>query len=290
MIKEFHLDPKDHAEVLRIHNLYSDRNEDNEYEMVKSNLREFKRLAKTYPFPSLFHSLKSKYFDIGVIERYKNGDLAKANYCLSMSARCGFLMDIIGGKDYSGGYDCLHVYSMLLAASCGDFACVDRCLDVFPGPAKSGHLSSVILCNGLCDALKRKSSMGLRGIVDKRKDTKYYMAMFNALIAIMDGSRPLFLSSVRELLKHQRRQSHLMYLEKVFCSNAHALCRIWSHLHQTKLEELTDNPLWDEGLYNQRPIETDDIKIKFEKEFPVFCTWITSLPHAVNKEELLNSL
>lgn len=267
-----------------------ERNEENDYETLKSNLSKFKRLAKTYPFTSLFHSLESYYFDIGVIERYKNGDLAKANYCLSMSARCGFLKNTIGGKDYSGGYDCLHVYTMLLAASCGDFKCVERCLDVFPGPAKSGHKSSVILCNGLFDVLKRKSSSGLRSIVEKRKDTNYYMTMFNALIGIMDGSRPLFLDSINALLKLQRRQSHIMYLEKVFCSNAHALCRIWSHLHQTKLEELVDNPLWDEGLFNQQPIEIDQIKVKLEKEFPVFCDWITSLPQAVNKEELLDSL
>lgn len=290
MINSFLLDSTEQNEVMRINKLYEDRLESNDFEMVKSCLRQLKSHERTYQLPSLFHKLKSYYFDLGVIERYKNRNFSNSKFCFSMCARFGYLMELSGGKNYSGGYDCLHVYSMLVASSCDDHFTINRFLDVFPGPSKSGHLSSVILCNRFYDALKSKSCLELSPKQKKHKLTKYYAAMTNAIIAIINGNRQHFLAALIEVLKHQRRQQHLMYLEKIFCINAHGLYRTWVRMHNVEISEISNDSLWDWEFNDSFLPHAHLINIKFEKDFPVLAKWLTHLPGVLVKEEFVASL
>ena len=64
---------------------------------------------------SCLHDLKSYFCDRGIIRRFLENDVAHLNLGVNTAGRLGLLGWIAGGTDYSGGYDCAHVFDLILA-------------------------------------------------------------------------------------------------------------------------------------------------------------------------------
>ena len=191
------LPKKDRDEVMRIKGLMDVRAPDAREQVLESLALLQRHLAtpsKWSPMSllaSTLHHLKSEFCDRGIIQRLLADDPVQEVIGLRTSARLGFLMAVAGGPEYSGGYDCAHIFDMLSAIASEDHLAISRFIERFPPPFKSGHPSTVLLANAIYCVLAR-DQVGFRGLAEKlksRKDTQFARAMYDCLTAIVGAGR-----------------------------------------------------------------------------------------------------
>lgn len=298
-VSSYVLKPEDQTEVERFHQMILEEREWDDRKYLSKQLSDFKVAAKHYPqYPwgstqvaSLGHCLQMHFVNIGIIERYLNNDLERMRACLSLSARAGFLMGVgSGGKTYSGGCDCAHPYDMMNAAMCGDWAVLDRFAQVFPGPFKSGHHETVILCNGLYIALGHP--IGDKALTDLRtaKASKHSRAMYDALIAIIERSPERLTTALKNVIKLHRKLDHTGSLNMMICIPAHALHRIWTRSGGQSLAADLKGYLWDDAVDLAFFDGSTEAKHHLYDINPVLSAWINDLPEHPDIQHLLDSI
>jgi hypothetical protein len=120
------LPKRDRDEVLRIDGLQSSwAGSPDEYASTTlRRLREHRQKLQGRTSSSLLagslHHLKSYFCDRGIIRRFLDSSVVELQVGVDTAARLGFLMRTAGGTDYSGGYDCAHVFDLLLALAVDD--------------------------------------------------------------------------------------------------------------------------------------------------------------------------
>lgn len=139
------LPKRDRDEVLRINGLQSSwAASPEEYastalKRLCSHRQKLQGRTSTSLLAGSLHDLKSYFCDRAIIRRFLKNDVEELRIGVDTSARLGFLMRIAGGTDYSGGYDCAHIFDMILALAVEDKPLVSAFLNHLPAPFRSGH-------------------------------------------------------------------------------------------------------------------------------------------------------
>jgi len=296
------LPKKDRDEVLRIKGLMDERAPDARKEVLESLALLQEHLATPSQLPpksllaSTLHHLKSEFCDRGIIQRLLADDPAEAVIGLRTSARLGYLMTVAGGPEYSGGYDCAHIFDMLSAIASEDHLGISRFVERFPPPFKSGHPSTALLANAIYCVLAGDHA-GFQGLAEKlrsRKESQFFRAMYDCLIAIMARDADLVCRAVDQMARWNRRQEQLnSAMQKLVCIPAHALYNIclvtFSESGRTP-PPLPNVDTWDAGFHSfvhQANHDSAQMCFDFSGINPILFRWVNELPFAVTVDELI---
>ncbi len=235
----------------------------------------------------------SHFKTTSIIDRILHDDPSFLLRGLATQARFGYLDRLGGGVDNSGGYDCLHVFSLLSALACNDMEAVARFLTGIAPPFIDGHPSTVLLCNGVYAALDPDPE-ALKRLVTKlteRKESKYFRVMYDCLIAIAEESSSAASAAIGELMRLNRRQSEKCAMEKLICLDAHAfyrLCAIASPKLELTINLDAEFP-WDSEFHSY----LDSLQPTAMHVFPevlevnqVLTRWLFELPDSIDVQEL----
>lgn len=234
---------------------------------------------------SMFHFAAMGFADYAIYQRFKNNDVAELAYNLSLSSRFGYLTRLAGGTDHSGGYDCIHVFDLLKALCAGDENAVTAFLNSFPAPFKKGHGTTILLCNGIYAALEAPSVSlsDFEKPLRNRTESKFFRAMFDCLIAILDEAPGQFAAANKQLANFNRRQTTHSPLKKLICLEAHAMYHLACKKHNELVIEFdaqTDLP-WD-AEYHKAVSSTELNPIRsfpeVEEIDPEIHRWLLELP------------
>ncbi|MBN1911961.1 MAG: hypothetical protein JW818_19725 [Pirellulales bacterium] len=296
------LPKRDREEVLRIDGLLSSRAPSPEAytAWVLQNLQnQREHLTKRTPnslLASALHGLKSYFCDWCIVRRYLDDDLVQLRLGVDSSARLGFLMRIAGGEEYSGGYDCAHVFDLLLALVVEDKSVIDLFLNRFPAPFSSGHPATVLLSNGLYSALNddQEAFASLEKRLREKKESRFFRAMYDCLLGIMAEDLSAVAASLGEMVKLNRRQEQLnSSMQKLICLTAHAfynVCRRTCVTRGIAAPVIPDESTWH-GDFQEliQSSETENCFIELSSVNPVLARWLKELPATLNIEELLTN-
>jgi hypothetical protein len=294
------LPKRDREEVLRIDGLQSSRAPSPVEEAATTlrRLREHRQKLHGRTSSSLLasslHHLKSYFCDRGIIARFLKNDVAELRTGVDTSARLGFLMRVAGGTDYSGGYDCAHVFDLILALAVDDKPLVNAFLNHFPAPFRSGHPATVLMSNGLYSVLRndRTTFASLEQRIRDKSERNFFRAMFDCLLGIMADSGPQVEASIGDMVKWNRRQEQLnSSMQKLICLTAHGyynVCRMVFIPRGIALPVIPDESIWD-GEF-QESVQTSEAGVTYFDFAPVnrlLVQWMQELPANVALEDLL---
>ena len=296
------LPKKDRDEVYRIKAL-SDERASNARQLVTGELALLQRhLAGPSEWSpmsllaSTLFSLKWEFCDRGIIQRLLRDDPAEEVLGLRTSGRLGYLVEVAGGPEFSGGYDCIHVFAMLSSIASNDRFAVSRFIERFPPPFKSGHPSTVLLANAVCAALAddHAAFLGLAEKLRTRKESRFFRAMYDCLLATMTRDSGLVCLALDEMLRWNRRQEHLnSSMQKLVCIPAHALYNICLDTFAKSGRTPPQPPqgdTWDAGLHSfSHQVNHDETSLCFDFSGinPILSQWVGRLPSSVTVYDLL---
>jgi hypothetical protein len=306
------LPKKDRDEVLRIKGLLEERASDAKQQVVEC----FALLQRDLATPrdssvkwayssalsllaSRLHELKSDFSDRGIVQRLVDDDPAKQAIGLVTSGRLGYLMNVAGGPDYSGGYDCLHVFDMFSSIASKDRFATSRFVERFPRPFKSGHQCTVLLANAVYCVLAGDQE-GFRALAEKlrtRKESRFFRAMYDCLLGIMVVDRDHVRRATEEMLKWNRRQELMnSSMQKLVCVPAHALYNLcldnFAQFGQSP-PPFPEGDTWDAEFHtfvHQTNNDSMQLCFDFSGINPVLAQWVNELPLAVTAGELSGSV
>ena len=264
-------------------------------ELLEQHIEALKDQFATGPhreITSFLHGLKSDFASFGIARRILAGDAGLLAECLRTSARLGYLLYVVGGEKYSGGYDCLQVFELLKMLAVGDMAAVEALTNRFPAPAGQGHPDTLLLCNAVYLALGKHPNPDavLRGM-ESRKATKFFRSIYQCVAATLKQDSEQFLQNLLELQKGNRRQDFHLHMEKIICLEAHAMVRLWTKRNKSDLPEISDLALpWDRELYQHTQNRADAPLPDFGHISSVIDRWLKELPAKINVDELLLEL
>lgn len=243
---------------------------------------------------SCLHDLKSYFCDRGIIRRFVQNDVSELRRGVQTAARLGLLMRVAGGTDYSGGYDCAHVFDLVLALAVDDKPLVNAFLNHFPAPFRSGHPATVLMSNGLYAVLRddRTTFISLEQSIRDKSERNFFRAMFDCLLGIMADNVTQVEASIGEMVKWNRRQEQLnSSMQKLTCLTAHAyynVCRRVFVPRGIAPPVIPDESTWD-GEF-QDSVQTSEVGASFFDFSPVnrlLARWLQELPEKVALEDLL---
>jgi hypothetical protein len=243
---------------------------------------------------SCLHDLKSYFCDRGIIRRFLLNDVGELRRGVETAARLGLLMRVAGGTDYSGGYDCAHVFDLILALAADDKPLVNAFLNHFPAPFRSGHPATVLMSNGLYAVLRddRATFANLEQSLRDKSERNFFRAMFDCLLGTMADNVTQVEASIGEMVKWNRRQEQLnSSMQKLICLTAHAyynVCRRVFIPRGIAPPVIPDESTWD-GEF-QELVQTKEAGadfFDFSPVNPVLARWMKELPATVTLEELL---
>ncbi len=243
---------------------------------------------------SCLHDLKSYFCDRGIIRRFVQNDVTELRRGVQTAARLGLLIRVAGGSDYSGGYDCAHVFDLILALAVDDKPLVNAFLNHFPAPFRSGHPATVLMSNGLYAVLRddRAAFASLEQSIRDKSERNFFRAMFDCLLAIMAENASQVEASIGEMVKWNRRQEQLnSSMQKLTCLTAHAyynVCRRVFVPRGISPPAIPDESTWD-GEF-QESIQASVAATSFFDFAPVnrlLSRWMQELPAKVALEDLL---
>jgi hypothetical protein len=243
---------------------------------------------------SCLHDLKSYFCDLGIILRFVQNDVSELRCGVQTAARLGFLMRVAGGTDYSGGYDCAHVFDLILALAVDDKPLVSAFLSHFPAPFRSGHPATVLMSNGLYAVLRddRTTFADLEPSIRDKSERNFFRAMFDCLLGIMADNGPGAAASICEMVKWNRRQEQLnSSMQKLICVTAHAyfnVCRRVFIPRGIALPVIPDESTWDgEFQESVQASEVGESYFDFSSVNRLLARWMQELPAEVALEDLL---
>lgn len=293
------LSKKDREEILRIRNVKKNAGETysdvvmNKLDALTKRSREVE--LSNYDMAPYFHRLQMYFSDRAVIDRFMYDDPKKFLAAMSMSSRFGYLKALTSDTYYST-YDCSHVFDILRAFASRDIKCVRAFLSTFPPPFTEGHKSTLLLCNGLYSALAEKGSISdeeIKNELKSRKESKFFRAMFDCLLAILNNESEEAENAIKEMVKGNRRQDFHSQMEKIICVEAHAFYEIFEEVNTWPLavKSLNSKLPWDSSLFELlNDVKKDEeMFIKLEKVNDVLNKWIMELPKKVNVKELISA-
>lgn len=243
---------------------------------------------------SCLHDLKSYFCDRGIIRRFVHNDVSELRRGVQTAARLGLLMRVAGGTDYSGGYDCSHVFDLILALAVDDKPLVTAFLNHFPAPFRSGHLATVLMSNGLYAVLRddRNTFASLEQSIREKSERNFFRAMFDCLLAIMADNPSQVETSIREMVIWNRRQEQLnSSMQKLTCLTGHAyynVCRRVFVPRGISPPAIPDESTWD-GEFQESVQSTEGGASFFDFSLVnhLLARWMQELPTKVALEDLL---
>ena len=296
------LPKKDRDEVLRIKRLMDERAPDARNQVLESLMvlqRHPATPSQISPMSllaSTLHHLTSEFCDRGIIQRLLADDPAQEVIGLRTSARLGYLMTVAGGPEYSGGYDCAHIFDMLAAIASEDRFAISRFVDRFPPPFKTGHPSTVLLANAIYSVLADDHA-GFQGLAEKlrtRKESRFFRAMYDCLLAIMARDADHVCRAIDEMARWNRRQEQLnSAMQKLLCIPAHAsynICLVRFSRSGQALPPLPTVDTLDAGLHSfihESKHDSTQMCFDFSGINPILFRWVQELPFAVRVDELI---
>ena len=297
------LPKKDRDEVARINGLRCEREQGaTDRDVVQYYLARIKNYAakQTLSNDDLtgeFHWLQMHFRDGAIIDRFLHDDPSMLATGLSTAARFGFLMALTGGTGYSGGYDCAHVFDLLRAIACRDRAVTESFLTQFPSPFKHGHQSTVLLCNGIYAALDSEPASLLRfePKLRSRKESKFFRAMYDCLVAIADTAPCDVASTISEMLRGNRRQDRLSQMEKIVSIEAHAFYWLAAESSPELVSQVDTRAAftWDSEFHSFLESSSPSSigpRLDVMESNEVLGRWLVELPETIDVNELLASL
>jgi hypothetical protein len=235
------------------------------------------------------------YFrDEGIIHRLIEDDVRHQILGFDTCARFGYLVRLAGGNEHSGGYDCAHVFDLLMAIAVRDAKLVDRFVATFPGPFKSGHPATVILANGVYAVLQREANSyeSLATAMRSRSEAKWFQSMLNCIAAIMAGDRLAVADAILGLAKGNKSPSKSS-MQKLVCIEAHGLYQLCStefNCRGIAMPSPPQYPTWDAPFHEAvscfSPLDNRP-HFDFSAVNPILAKWIETLPNQVNVDDLL---
>lgn len=294
------LPKRDRDEVLRIDGLHSSwaASPDEYATTTLRRLREHRQKLHGRTSTSLLagslNDIKSYFCDRGIIRRFLKNDVAELRVGVATAARLGFLMRVAGGTDYSGGYDCAHVFDLILALAVDDKPLVSAFLNRFPAPFRSGHPATVLLSNGLYAVLlqDRTTFTVLEQRIRDKPESRFFRAMLDCLVGIMGDDASLVAASIGAMMKWNRRQEQMnSSMQKLICLTAHAyynVCRIDFIARGIAPPVIPDESTWD-GEF-QESVQTNEAGaafFDFSRINPLLARWIVELPAEVDFVDLM---
>jgi hypothetical protein len=241
--------------------------------------------------------LKSYFCDRGIIQRFLKNDVAELRAGVDTAARLGLLMRVAGGTDYSGGYDCAHVFDLIPALAVGDLPLVDAFLSHFPAPFRSGHPATVLMSNGLYAVLHddRTTFANLEQSIRDKSERNFFRAMFDCLLGIMADDASRVVASIAQMVKWNRRQEQLnSSMQKLICLTAHAYYNVCRRVFMPRgiaPPVIPDESTWDgEFQESVQASQAGASFFDFSRVNPLLARWMQELPAKVTLEDLVAHL
>jgi hypothetical protein len=299
------LPKKDRDEVLRVKSLMDERAPDPRQRVIES-LASLKRqlarpgsLRSSSLLASQLHFLKSDFSDYGIIQRLVSDDPSHQAIGFRTSGRLGYLMNLAGGPEHSGGYDCAHIFDIFSSIASQDGFATSRFIERFPGPFKSGHQSTVLLANALYCVLAgdHEGFDALAENLRTRKESRFFRAMYDCLLGIMADDTDRVCRAMDEILKWNRRQEQLnSSMQKLVCIPAHALYNLC--LVNFARSGKTPPPLpkvdtWDSEFHSfvhKANHDSNQQCFEFSEINPILSYWVNDLPLAVELGALVDTI
>lgn len=294
------LPKRDREEVLRINGLQLSRavSPVEEAATTLRRLREHRQKLQGRTSSSLLagslHHLKFYFCDRGIIDRFLKDDVVELRRGAATAARLGLLVRVAGGTEYSGGYDCAHVFDLILALAVDDKPLVNAFLNHFPAPFRSGHPATVLMTNGLYAVLRddRTAFASLEQSIRNKSERNFFRAMFECLLGIMADSASQVETSIGTMVKWNRRQEELnSSMQKRICLTAHGyynVCRRIFTQRGVLPPVIADESTWD-GEF-QELVQSSESGATFFDFAPVnrlLARWMQELPANVALEDLI---
>ena len=249
----------------------------------------FRAKSSIYGF---FHNLRSDLKLCGLANRVAKKNISDMTEALRYSARAGYLLRLSGGEQYSGGYDCMHVFDLLVMSAVSDLKAINVLTSRFKAPFKNGHPHTILLCNAVYMALNKHPDPDLiLRTIESSKPTKFFLSMFRCLAAVNNFDMNSFLTSLMELLKGNRRQDFHSVMEKAICIEAHAMVNLWNIRHSSKPIDLPTLELpWDTE-FHEFVLNKPDAHLTGYNDIPTTLnTWIELMPSEINIDDILSEL
>lgn len=115
-----------------------------------------------------------------------------------------------------------------MAVTSNDRFSKDAFLRRFIPPFAGGHPGTDLLCNGMHAILRRDRSLwqSVATALRTRKENRFIRAMYGCLVAVVNEEPSEFSSSMREMLKFNRRTDLHLGMDKIVCVEAHAFINV----------------------------------------------------------------
>jgi hypothetical protein len=264
-------------------------------EMIHHYLEE---LRDELSFPgnvSITGFLHDLQFDLkfyGIANRVALGNVSYMTEALIYSARFGYLLRINGGEAYSCGYDCIHIFDLLVMLAASDSKAIDVLTSQFMAPFRKGNADTVLLCNAVYMALDKHPDPGLTlKSIERSKATKFFLSMYRCAAAIQNVDRATFMVNLKELLKGNRRQEFHSTMDKAVCIEAHAMVNLWNIRNNNNTIDLSALELpWDSAFYKFTLNTSEPHLSDFSGISTVLNHWIHLMPDDINVDDFLTEL
>jgi len=237
---------------------------------------------------SLQHDLKLG----GIANRVALDDINYMTKALIYSARFGYLLRITGGEAFSDGYDCMHVFDLLVMLAASDSKAVNALTSRFMAPFRKGNADTILLCNAVYMALDKHPdpNLTLKSIA-RSKSTKFFLSMYRCAAAIQNADSTTFVVNIKELLKGNRRQEFHSTMDKAVCIEAHAMLNLWNIRNITNTIDLSALELpWDSEFYKFTLNRSEPHLTDFGEISKVLNHWIHFMPHEIKVDDFLSEL
>lgn len=256
-------------------------------------IRSKRKALVNYDLAGTFHSLDMHFIDKAIAERLIDENISLMIQRIQLSARFGYLNSLTGGEQYSGGYDCMHVFSVLKALAVQDQYAVEAFLKRFSAPFAKGHKSTVLLCNAVYAALGHHDNLDF--VTEKlraQKDIKFFRGMYDCLLGLILSDEEGFLQGFQAILKLNRRFASHSSMEKIVSIEAHAMYSLLvnhSKMSSSIIKSHSDFP-WDNLLQIKLASNKTSSLIDLSNTNSILNKWVNNLPAEVDVQELLASL
>ena len=241
---------------------------------------------------SFFHDLQHDFKLGGIANRLVSGNVGQMTEALILCGRVGYLLRLYGGEKYSGGFDCAHVFDLLMMLAVSDSEAIHALTNQFKAPFTKGHPDTVLLCNAVYMALdKHPSPDSVLKLIEGSKSTKFFLSMFRCLAAVNSFDDASFIIHLKELLKGNRRQDFHSGMDKAICIEAHAMANLWNIRHNSNPINLSSLELpWDME-FHKFTLNRPDIRLPGYSTIPTTLnTWIKEMPGELNINDLRSEL
>jgi len=230
--------------------------------------------------------METYFYEYAIIQRVLHKDLDTLVCGLQTSARLDYLVRIVGGTGYSGS-DAAHIWGLLRSLSVNDQTAVQAYTNHIPGPFKDSHPTVLLCLNGLymaLGALKVDNQVVTK--LKARKCSKFSMALMQAIAALLEKDKDVFIAAIDQMVAFYRRRQELDSVPKMLAVEAHALVNLW----ETNQPPLTEQDLpkklpWDIALHETVRTKTATT-FDCSAQSPTLADWLTQLPGSLSFEAL----